>query len=79
MEKCVQEKKEGFGLRGFTRFYRFNLLPNHTRFNLAPTKPGLNYYKAFLSRQFIAWFNPRKPYPRFTPVYCIYPGLPSAV
>jgi hypothetical protein len=36
MEKCVQEKKEGFGLRGFTRFYRFNLLPNHTRFNLAP-------------------------------------------
>ena len=44
MEKCVQEKKEGFGLplRGFTRFYRFNLLPNHTRFNLAPTKPGLN-------------------------------------
>jgi hypothetical protein len=42
MEKCVQGKKEGFGLRGFTRFYRFNLLPNHTRFNLAPTKPGLN-------------------------------------
>ena len=33
--------EEGTRLRGFTRFYRFNLLPNHTRFNLAPTKPGL--------------------------------------
>ena len=35
-------KQEGYRLPGFTRFYRFNLLPNHTRFNLAPTKPGLN-------------------------------------
>ena len=36
------DEEEGFRLPGFTRFYRFNLLPNHTRFNLAPTKPGLN-------------------------------------
>ena len=33
--------KEGYRLPGFTRFYWFNLLPNHTRFNLAPTNKAL--------------------------------------
>ena len=36
------QAEAGTRLPGFTRFYRFNLLPNHTRFNLVPTKPGLN-------------------------------------